>query len=53
MTKDELLIWLCDEFHDWIDGDDPVQNHSFRPLTGRVIVEFESGAKFEVVVNEL
>lgn len=50
MTKEELLIWLCDEFHDWIDGDDPVKTYAVGGCGDYVTVEFESGKKFDICV---
>lgn len=52
MTHKELILWLADDFHDWIDGDDPVQDYKI--LDGhRIWVDFESGQSFVITVAEV
>jgi hypothetical protein len=50
MTAQDLVVWLADEFHDWIDGDDAVRRYNTTP--GTVYVEFESGSMFEIRVKQ-
>lgn len=56
MQASWLAIFLADEFHDWIDGDDPVSEYSRRDhtdLSSSVWVKFESGAEFVINIEEL
>lgn len=55
MTPGWLTIWLSDEFHDWIDGDDPVSQYDRFDYSGnsQVWVKFESGAQFLITVEEV
>lgn len=49
MTERELLVWMADEFHDWIDGDDPVDEYE---ISGQsIIVRFEDGSAFNIQVS--
>lgn len=50
MTERWLTIWLADEFHDWIDGDDPVAEYEVSGSS--IIVKFESGATFHVQISK-
>ncbi len=54
MTTEWLSIWMADEFHDWIDGDDPVSEYNRRTLSGasKIWVKFESGAQFLITIEE-
>lgn len=50
MTERELLLWMADEFHDWIDGDDPVDEYE---ISGQsIIVRFESGSTFHIQISK-
>ncbi len=51
MTANQLALFLGDEFHDWIDGDDPVSDYN--RLRNTVWVKFESGAQFMVTIEEV
>jgi hypothetical protein len=56
MTDLKLAIFLADEFHDWIDGDDPVEEYkSFTDAdyTRNIWVKFESGAQFVINIKEV
>ena len=52
-TVRDLLIWLADNFHDWLDGDDPVENYVFLVDNNQVFVKFESGNQFVVTVAQV
>lgn len=52
MTARELTVNFCDDFHDWIDGDDPVASYD-RVADNSIDVTFESGARLNVKVTEL
>lgn len=52
MTEKWLTVWLADEFHDWIDGDDPVAGYK-RQADNSIDVTFESGARFRILVDRL
>lgn len=52
ITAKWLTVWLADEFHDWIDGDDPVDFYSVVSHNS-INVVFESGARFNIKVTEL
>lgn len=49
ITVRGLLVWMADEFHDWIDGDDPVKEYKILD-TNRIWVDFESGHSFVITV---
>lgn len=56
MTALELAIYIADEFHDWIDGDDwPEACKLFQveEYAPEVIVTFASGKRFSIAVQEL
>lgn len=55
MTPGWLTIWLADEFHDWIDGDDPVSEYNRYNQEGisKILVKFESGAQFLITIEEV
>lgn len=50
MTKRNLALWLADEFHDWIDGDDPVDEYDV--YGNSVVVKFESGVMFHIEISD-
>lgn len=50
MTVRNLVIFLADEFHDWIDGDDPVADYEV--AGNSIIVRFESGEVFHIQISE-
>lgn len=51
MTERELLNWLADEFHDWIDGDDFVEDYE---ISGQsIVVRFDSEATFHIQVSQI
>ncbi len=52
MNERELVLWLCDEFHDWIDGDDPVEFYN-QISADTVHVKFESGETFSFQVTKI
>lgn len=51
MTEQELTVWLADMFHDWIDGDDPVEQYN-RSANNSIDVTFESGVQFNVKITQ-
>lgn len=53
MTKSELLLHFADDFGDWIDGDDPVEDSRYIRDLDQVWVKFESGAEFIVTVEQV
>lgn len=56
MTARELLSYLADDFHDWIDGDDSVASYKTfgdEISSNKIWVKFESGAQFVVSVEEV
>lgn len=52
MTLKWLLLWLADEFHDWIDGDDPVSEYKIIN-NNQVWVIFESGNQFKITFEQV
>lgn len=50
MTIRSLIIWLADEFHDWIDGDDSVSD--YERTEDSIIVRFESGEAFLIQISK-
>lgn len=52
MTVRELLLWMDDNFGDWIDGDDPVEDFEIID-TNRIWVNFESGQLFVITVAQV
>lgn len=56
MTATELILWISDEFGDWIDGDDPVADSKITSLKsdhGQIYVLFESGKQFKIDITEV
>lgn len=53
MTVKWLLIWLADEFHDWIDGDDAVEEYNVFNNLQSIYVKFDSGQQFVITVVEV
>lgn len=55
MTVVELAVGICDDFHDWIDGDDWVVEEKVDHLPNSSIVtaKFASGKTFVVHVREV
>lgn len=55
MTLGWLSTFLADEFHDWIDGDDPVDEYNrWIDADGyQIWVKFESGAQFRITLKEV
>lgn len=52
MTERWLAIWLADEFHDWIDGDDSVLAYELHN-DNSIDVEFEGGSKFHIQITSI
>jgi hypothetical protein len=52
MTQQELLLWIQDEFGDWIDGEDPVLNYAPHSANS-VWVKFDSGSEFVITVEKV
>ena len=52
MTSRELVLWLADNFHDWIDGDDPVETYTITNVNN-IFVKFESGHQFIIGITEV
>ena len=52
MTERMLLLWMADEFHDWIDGEDSVNEYTILDAN-RIWVEFESGEAFVISVRQI
>ena len=56
MTANELLMHFADDFGDWIDGDDSVEDYkiySQEDCYHNIWVKFESGAQFVVSIREV
>ena len=54
MNRDELISILADDFHDWIDGDDPVKSVVVTDTYAKqgITVTFESGGVFWITVED-
>lgn len=53
MNASELAMSIVDNFHDWIDGDDWVEDSNIDYHGGVVTAQFASGAEFRVTVEEI
>lgn len=57
MNTRTLAIVLADYFHDWIDGEDFVENYTVynnsTDILNTLWVQFDSGAQFTITVKEV